>query len=398
MPGMAILRVDQKHAVSVVESAHAGQESLQTWLDDLVDATRRLVPDAPLVVAAVVQRHSDHWELVAGDTAAHAVGPLASFGAALPHIDPVVLDAYYRIPQHVDTHSRIRKRIPGAQVIGDQFLQNLGLTDSVSLISQGGNGTSMVLFSMTAHEIGLTPRDRLALTRASAHVEVALRIRVDGATPVAVLDVEGRVLDAEGQGRDAATRGQLSQHVKTVERSRLRAERQRPGAIDAWSALVGGRFGLVEHIAGARREYHVYEHPAHVWSARSLTAREASVLELSARGLSGKLVAYSLGLSFASVSEALGSAASKTGCSSRTEVVRLAARVLQPDGLAPPLASFTASEREVLRLLSEGWTNAAIARERGTSERTVANQVGSLLRKSGHASRRGLAAAVPTSE
>ena len=165
-------------------------------------------------------------------------------------------------------------------------MQNLGLTDSVSLISQGGNGTSMVLFSMTAHEIGLTPRDRLVLTRASAHVEVALRIRVDGATPVAVLDVEGRVLDAERAGRDAAIRGQLSQHVKTVERSRLRAERQRPGAIDAWSALVGGRFGLVEHIAGGRREYHVYEHPAHVWSeaSRPIFPRDRS--EMGARGTS----------------------------------------------------------------------------------------------------------------
>ena len=52
---------------------------------------------------------------------------------------------------------------------------------------------------------------------------------------------------------------------------------------------------------------------------------------------------------------------------------------------APP--SLSAAEREVLARLVRGESNAAIARGRKTSVRTVANQVASVLRKTGAASR-----------
>jgi len=51
-----------------------------------------------------------------------------------------------------------------------------------------------------------------------------------------------------------------------------------------------------------------------------------------------------------------------------------------PDGLTP-------AESEILQLLRSGLTNQAIASERGTSLRTVAIQVSSLLRKLGVSSR-----------
>jgi DNA-binding CsgD family transcriptional regulator len=50
------------------------------------------------------------------------------------------------------------------------------------------------------------------------------------------------------------------------------------------------------------------------------------------------------------------------------------------------------TEREVLRLVLEGMRNAQIAARRGTSVRTVANQVASLFRKLGVTCRRELLA------
>jgi DNA-binding CsgD family transcriptional regulator len=44
-------------------------------------------------------------------------------------------------------------------------------------------------------------------------------------------------------------------------------------------------------------------------------------------------------------------------------------------------SSLSAAEREIVLALAEGLSNAAIARQRGTSTRTVANQVSSLFRK-----------------
>lgn len=54
-------------------------------------------------------------------------------------------------------------------------------------------------------------------------------------------------------------------------------------------------------------------------------------------------------------------------------------------------ASLTEAERRVAVAVLAGRSNAAIARDRGTSVRTVANQVASVLRKCGVSSRRELA-------
>jgi DNA-binding CsgD family transcriptional regulator len=62
---------------------------------------------------------------------------------------------------------------------------------------------------------------------------------------------------------------------------------------------------------------------------------------------------------------------------------------------SPPLAIdmlLTPAERAVLCSLLEGKSNRAIARERSTSVRTIANQVASIYRKAGVSSRCELAA------
>jgi DNA-binding NarL/FixJ family response regulator len=62
-----------------------------------------------------------------------------------------------------------------------------------------------------------------------------------------------------------------------------------------------------------------------------------------------------------------------------------------PEGLSP-------AELEILRLLRKGMSNAEIARARATSVRTVANQVASLLRRFGVASRHELLIAIAAQE
>ena len=66
--------------------------------------------------------------------------------------------------------------------------------------------------------------------------------------------------------------------------------------------------------------------------------------------------------------------------------VRSTAPVVRP--------KLTPAEERVLALVGVGLTNAAIARARGTSVRTVANQVSSILEKTGRPTRRTLAALV----
>lgn len=56
------------------------------------------------------------------------------------------------------------------------------------------------------------------------------------------------------------------------------------------------------------------------------------------------------------------------------------------------VAGLSAAENEVLALLLDGYDNASIAAARKTSPRTTANQVSSIFRKLGVASRAELAA------
>lgn len=60
----------------------------------------------------------------------------------------------------------------------------------------------------------------------------------------------------------------------------------------------------------------------------------------------------------------------------------------------PPIADLTAAEREVAALVLDGHDNAGIAKARGTSLRTTANQVASIFRKLGVSSRAELAAKI----
>lgn len=126
---------------------------------------------------------------------------------------------------------------------------------------------------------------------------------------------------------------------------------------------------------------------------KALTPLETQVTELSARGLTGKAVGYALGLTTPTVSRTLFNATVKLGVGSRTELVGLAARLLGTPRAAAQESSLTAAERDVLSLVRMGYTNAAIATARKRSERTVANQVSSLLKKLDAPSRRALAAA-----
>ena len=73
------------------------------------------------------------------------------------------------------------------------------------------------------------------------------------------------------------------------------------------------------------------------------------------------------------------------------EYVVLTFRVLVVDDLGS-YAGLTASERAVAKLVLQGRPNSEIARERGTSLQTVANQLGAVYQKLGVRSRRELAA------
>jgi DNA-binding NarL/FixJ family response regulator len=145
---------------------------------------------------------------------------------------------------------------------------------------------------------------------------------------------------------------------------------------------------------------------------RGLTRRELTLLAAAEGGAANKLVAIEHCLACSTVSESLHATLGKLGFESRAEFVKVMAwlRAGSPDRgtrvvggtelcwVVLPIEALdfdprlTSAERQVVAGVLDGRSNAAIARARRTSSRTVANQLAAIYRKLGVSSRWELAA------
>lgn len=145
-----------------------------------------------------------------------------------------------------------------------------------------------------------------------------------------------------------------------------------------------------------------------------LSDRQIDVCRLAAAGHADKWIGFELGIARSTVATHLSAALERLGLSARTDLARvwplLEARgdtrlmAIDVDGrwftalvgleLAETIEGLTGAEHEVMFHAVRGASNAEIADTRGTSSRTVANQLASIYRKLGLCSRTELAAFV----
>lgn len=181
-----------------------------------------------------------------------------------------------------------------------------------------------------------------------------------------------------------------------------------PTFSELWPALVAGQWTLLDAFtAGGTRYVVAYENPAGTAAVRALTQREQAVLDHVQAGRSGKWIALELGVSEPTVARALRAALRRIGIADLAALAGVPGARFEPlDGMtaggplamafATPmvrsLASLSHAERDIVAGLLSGKRVAAIARERGTSSRTVAHQIESIYHKMGVSSRRELVA------
>jgi DNA-binding CsgD family transcriptional regulator len=207
-------------------------------------------------------------------------------------------------------------------------------------------------------------------------------------------------------------RATLREAVRRLERARTRDHRGDPESLALWEGLVRGRWSLVDRFDSDGRRFVVaHRNEPNLGDPRGLSAREHQVAEHVGVGRSNKEIAYELGISESAVANAAARAQRKLGLRSRPEL----ASFFAAGGLRARLVSFelagetfavgsgsavdesllerlTPAEREVTLHLLRGATNAEVARRRGTSPNTVANQVQSIFDRLGVGSRVELAA------
>lgn len=380
--------VVRKHALmGLVESAHSDAESWQAWAGEIYQAARCVFTSSE-INTTVVLRGETNYQLLGGGTSVPGLFEFcANFCSSFPgeHLDP-----YWRYSGHVGTLKEARGSDFRDAAL-DGFHQLLGADQILGMVATANQHS--ISIGIPNAQTHLEPSDRQLLLQVALHLESGLRLRVNPQLPVAWLDTDGVVQHAEGYvARTSAAREQLTSHVRSVERQRTQQNRQRPDAIDTWKALVGGRWTLVEKTQrGQPRHYAVLEVVTNQ-RLRAVNALEMQAIELSARGTSGKNVAYALGVTPGTVSKLLAGACLKLGISNRTQLVRLAAQLLGFRASCDATFRLTSAERHILTLVRLGWTNTAIAAARQRSERTIANQIAALLRKFNAPTRRALAA------
>lgn len=302
----------------------------------------------------------------------------------------------------------------------DAAMGALGIRDSVGFFTHTGTGTSIAVWNPSARVVRVTPRARRVWERVATHVGAACRLRIAlraaGRSRVgdgeAVLDSSGRVHHASDVAGTGVARTALRDAVLAMERARgpLRhADGER--ALDLWRGLVHGRWTLVDRFESDGRRYLVaLENAPQQRHPSALRPRESAALELARMGAAPKDIAYSLGVSPSNARALLATAMQKLGIERRGDLYRwqpenghvlslgvadsrLQVLSIRETDATPILERLTSAERDVVQRIAAGARNADIALARGTSARTVANQVASILRKLGVQCRADIVAA-----
>jgi DNA-binding NarL/FixJ family response regulator len=291
------------------------------------------------------------------------------------------------------------------------FRSLLAATDCSGVWGHDGAGLSL-LFTAPVAELGRASayQQRLAKT-VLPHFAAALRLRrtltglsFETESAEAIFDPEGRCLNAQGFAEPATARETLRSAV-------IEQETQRTRAIDDGDpprdALLAGRWSLVDRFDRHGRRFIVaYRNPPGVLDPRRLSPREREVAARIARGTSQAAIARELGVRPSTVASIAAGIVDKLGLRSTRELPlfwrdtagyavalgRSDVVALYCSEAAPWAPELTRAEREVLSGVIRGKSNREIAVYRDTSTRTVANQVASLFKKFGVASRTELSA------
>ncbi|MCB9736452.1 MAG: helix-turn-helix transcriptional regulator [Deltaproteobacteria bacterium] len=392
--------------IGVLEALYEPAPDLERWSRRALGAFTSLLAD-PLTPSLGVVAHGDDFAgptplaAVVGGGAVDDLSP--GFAAQLRCLGREGMRAVYYPGPTVTTYRASEAHITGEGLaILRAYRAAVGAPDGSVLFAYPRPGLVVVVSSWASEVVHLARGERRVLERVAGHLDTAARLQVaPEAAVAAVLSPAGRFVHV-ADAAVAARRERLAAHVAQVERARLERHRREPAAIDHWQALIVGRYSVVprEDTDGKRYYLLVHNAPRAEPHAR-FTAREIDVVRLAARGVTGKGISYALGLSPSAVSTALQRAAAKVGLRSRTALLAVVGPMFGAAGAAGAAggdvdrAALTPAERDVLSLLRRGMSNEEIASARARSRRTVANQVASLLQKTGAPSRRALAAVGP---
>jgi DNA-binding CsgD family transcriptional regulator len=197
-----------------------------------------------------------------------------------------------------------------------------GICDFNALTLVDASGVGLAFAAPAGRVLKSSRASRARLDRVGAHVLAGFRLRRALAQADAVLAPDGQLLHAEHEAREPRHQQALRDAVKAFDRARSRERRIDPDtALEAWRALVSGRWSLVETFESDGRRYLVARrNPPGAMPGQALGRLEAHALVLRAQGASYKLAAYELDISAATAHRLVRAGMRKLGVSHESEL------------------------------------------------------------------------------
>jgi DNA-binding NarL/FixJ family response regulator len=400
--------------ITVVEAAYDLGVSDREWLSRLVAATAPALDGGVGTSAALWQLPVEGGQVTALDV---------STRSELLALAPIIYGAIGNSAPRYYTH--VPELQAASDYASDPTLQGIlrlcstklgtELRDIVGVRVGDGRRSGVAITSFAAAPTRFSIRRRETFHRIALHIGAGLRLRARAASGAwcaadAVLDGSGRMLHAEGDARASTAREALSNAVRAIDRARGSLRRHDPDeALTVWRALVAGKWSVVEWTdSDGRRLLVAHMNPIDAEDPRRLSGREREVAEFLIHGRSNAEISYALGLAVGHVNRIVRSVLRKLGHARRTDLARVfgapelrlgrideAEQLVLLDGASREGAlwdDLTSAERVVVQRTLSGDSNREIARQRGRSEHTIANQLAAVYARFGVRGRTELAA------
>lgn len=211
--------------------------------------------------------------------------------------------------------------------------EHLFYPESLNIVAASPTGPAVAIVANRRRtaERPLAARERIRWSRLSSHIAAALRLRQRVRSRAAlevgaegVVDARGHVIHAEGAAKTKAGLEALRCAARDVVKARRASDAVTP--LELWRGLHAGRWSVVETFDSDGKRFIVAREnrPSSARSSAGLSAREREVLAQLALGHANKAIAYTLGITPATVATHLTNAARKLGARDVRMLVRIA--------------------------------------------------------------------------
>ena len=325
--------------VSVIEAAYRAEGPDRAWVAGLVEAARPLLDRGSGVFGGLYD---------ATDVTRFRMRAMAGSGVVMEGWARLLGVAARRVaPSNIRAVFRETTCGTLSDTIGEQFLREnsfarqvarFGIRDSLGINGADPSGRGVILCVPQAQIGGIEPGTADIWSRIAAHLVAGLRLRLEAARlrdefprsldrldrAEAILDPDGRLQHAVGDATTEESRTALRSAAVALDRARGSLRRTDPdGAIANWTALVDGRWTIVDHFDRDGRRFVIAERNEPVAPACDiLTRRERQIVGYVAMGYANKLIAYHLGLAVSTIASHVSSASTRLGAASRVDLIR----------------------------------------------------------------------------